>query len=135
MRGFAAMEIFENGWLDQWEIATEIVERVFDPDNEVRCHELARAVHKALCESVGEEFCTVEDGKFGAVEHSWIRLDPNTILDVYKPGSYPMVQLIHYSGLLPYWQNYKPRAPRDDINETKVKELFEQMTDGLTFPL
>lgn len=53
----------------------------------VRCHELARLVAELV---PGLE---VQDGSYGAVEHSWCVLPSKAILDVYVPGGYPQVQL------------------------------------------
>ena len=64
----------------------KIVERVSDTwGNELRCHELARAVHRVLDDST----ITVIDGHCGPVEHSWLKLSDGTILDAYAPGRLP----------------------------------------------
>lgn len=89
---------------------------------EVRCHELARAVAKL------QPGLLVVDGKFGAVDHSWLVLIewPRHIIDVYTPGSIPQVQLIHaMSWSLP--ARYYPGPARDDIREDVVEALAAQM--------
>jgi hypothetical protein len=56
----------------------------------MRCHEVARIVGLLLD-------LPVVDGKYGAVDHSWLILNAYRskacILDVYSVGSLPMVQL------------------------------------------
>lgn len=97
-----------------------------DRDNPVRCHELARAVARALADTPYGHV-EVVDGHFGMVEHSWISLDRETILDVYVPGSAPMVQLVHFSPLLPSYRSYKRGAVRTDIDWERVAKIVSQM--------
>jgi len=95
------------------------------PDEEVsgtvRCHELARAVGRALG-------LPVQDGKFGMVEHSWLWTrepdgrQPN-IIDVYCVGSLPMVQLVDMGHFLPHNSSYVPGAERDDVRADVVDRL------------
>lgn len=132
MKGHAAVHIFSEEEMRWRDTAQELVEMVDDPDGStIRCHELARAVFDAL-KAYGARPLRVEDGKFGPIEHSWIVLPSWAILDVYMPGMYPMVQLVHWSDLVPQGRAYKRGEPRDDIKVEKVKELFEVMTEGLT---
>ena len=113
-------------------VATELVARI--PDQEgLRCHEIARAVGHVL----GLE---VQDGRFGAMEHSWLWTEPivryvgagryPNILDCYAVGALPQVVLIQMGYLLPWNQAYHPYAVgemRDDINAELVQRLLFQM--------
>jgi hypothetical protein len=99
--------------------------------DEVRCHELARAVGHVLG-------LTVQDGWYGYVEHSWLWTRPldepvgvrwalPNILDVYAVGSLPQVQLIHMTPATGHTQNYRPLpAPRTDIALSIVELLVEK---------
>lgn len=145
MKGYAEREVFTARQMKLWRRAVELVERVpgvVSPstqarwnmaDRYVRCHELARAAGRIL----GLE---VADGWYGFVEHSWLWTQPPDridgqmlgplpdILDVYLPGHLPQVQLIHmYSSLL---QQYRPSAPRTDVNERVVDGLEHLMRTG-----
>lgn len=122
MRGYAATEMFERAEVRLWERATVLVERVPE-DWEVRCHELARAVGRLLD-------LDVVDGKFGAVEHSWLVLPPRHVLDVYTPGVVPLVTLRDLHWGLPDTPLYKPGDPRDDIEDKVVDNLAWVMTHG-----
>src|SRR5437763_1419140 len=84
------------------------------PGNELRCHELARAVH--LVVHAREYKLVVVDGKCGPIEHSWIHLSDGVILDPYVPGRMPAVQLVD----LVVGTAYRPGAPRDDIRQAVV---------------
>lgn len=121
--------------------------------NELRCHELTRAVHRLL--DIGT--LSVVDGKLGAVEHSWLvlvvpiaqaeeahylpqiaveQLDRGSdnrwyrkvIIDVYTPGRLPQVQLIDPFVMLKH--GYEERVPRSDINEKIVDQAYTEMRDG-----
>jgi hypothetical protein len=136
MRSYSELTVFDDRERRLFHLATELVSELptyeFSPGELLRCHELARAVGKAL----GLPFC---DGRFGFVEHSWLwipkegkafdgfrpghkwQLPP--ILDVYVPGAMPQVQLIDASSSgLP--ARYVYGNPRTDINETVVDVVF-----------
>ena len=87
--------------------------------NELRCHELARAVYLV----VQDHKLELMDGKCGPVEHSWLVLSDGAILDPYVPGRLPAVQLIDpiVASL------YRPGDPRDDIRDTIVDRLIMEM--------
>ena len=124
MKGYAATDMFTSAELTLCGKAKGLVHRV--PDAwEVRCHELARAVGEVLS-------LEVVDGKFGAVEHSWLSLDPvaghRHILDVYTPGCIPMVTLKDLFWGLPDTRNYAEGDARDDIDHEMVSKIVEHVT-------
>jgi len=89
--------------------------------NELRCHELARAVH--LVVFAREYKLVVIDGHCGPIEHSWIRCSDGVILDAYVPGRLPSVQLIDpLVGIM-----YRPGSVRSDIRQPIVDRLVAQM--------
>ena len=94
------------------------VARVFDAwGNELRCHEIARAVHLVLGEP---ESIRVVDGKCGPIEHSWIVLPGGVILDPYVPGRMPAVQMIDpLVGIA-----YRSGSCRDDVRDEIVRQHF-----------
>ena len=109
-------------------------------EEELRCHELARAVYEMLSVYVMRsdlEYLRVVDGVVGMVEHSWIeiatypgrtqreRTRRNVILDVYCPGRLPQVQLIDTFCLLK--PLYEERVRRNDIREDIVTRVVEEM--------
>lgn len=128
---FKALEI------DLLRRAIELVDTVPSTVGErVRCHELARAVARCLG-------LHVQDGRFEAVEHSWLWCAPGwthvssyrefdyapPVLDVYVPGCLPQVQLVdwQYWGL-PYKRVYVPGPERNDIDGITVKLLVRIMS-------
>lgn len=132
MRGYAERKVFmryETALLREAEV---LVQKAPDEmlGEEVRCHELARAVGEIL----GLE---VADGHFGFVEHSWLWVRPPVsqlrpwtlpnILDVYVPGAMPQVQLMHmgHTGLP---QRYSPHPIRDlVVRDSVVERLIAAM--------
>ena len=122
MKNYAESEIFTPKELQLWRQAVQLVEAL--PDEEFRCHELARAVGRRL----GLE---VQDGRYGFVEHTWLWTTPfkskwrlPNVLDVYVPGSLPQVQLINTDRTaLPvgyFWGH-----PREDIKQDVVERLCQ----------
>jgi hypothetical protein len=91
--------------------------------NELRCHELARAVHRVVHED--EHKLLVVDGKCGPIEHSWLYLDGAVILDPYAPGRLPAVQLID----LVVGSAYRPGTSRTDIRQAVVNRLVREMRE------
>ena len=89
--------------------------------NELRCHELARAVH--LVVGGQEHKMLVVDGKCGPIEHSWLYISDNVILDPYAPGRLPAVQLVD----LVVGTAYRPGAPRSDIRQAIIDRLVLEM--------
>ena len=87
--------------------------------NELRCHELVRAVHLVMPEHKLE----VIDGKCGPVEHSWLRCSDGVILDPYVPGRLPAIQLVDPIVAAAY----RPDEPRVDIRHAIVDRLVIEM--------
>lgn len=87
--------------------------------NELRCHELARAVHRAL----GDRKLRIVDGHCGMVEHSWLLFSDGTILDAYAPGRLPSVQIVDavVGGA------YREGSRRRDVRRAIVKKLVAEM--------
>lgn len=146
MRGYSEEEVFPKVELAYWRKATRLVEAIPEPwilgsgprapDRSkppiIRCHELARAVSFALDEPrLSGVFPGVVDGKYGAVEHSWIKLvnsngrTKGCVLDVYSVGRLPMVQLVDLSALLPHQALYKEQ--KLDLREAVNTLLIEKM--------
>ncbi len=92
-----------------------------DWGNELRCHELARAVHLVVYE---DEFkLDVIDGHCGPVEHSWLRCSDGTIIDAYAPGRLPAVQIVDPIVAA----HYRPGVRRLDVREIVVRKLVAEM--------
>ena len=88
--------------------------------NELRCHELARAV-KIVVDH--ERALYVLDGKCGPIEHSWLSFSDGVILDPYAPGRMPAVQMIDPI----VGAAYRPGTPRSDIQQEIVDRLVLEM--------
>jgi hypothetical protein len=88
--------------------------------NELRCHELVRAVHLVVYER--EHKLDVVDGHCGPIDHSWLRCSDGVILDVYAPGRLPAVQLVD-----PIVAIYRPGVRRRDVREDVVWKLVAEM--------
>lgn len=87
--------------------------------NELRCHELARAVRRV----VADRTLVVVDGHCGPVEHSWLRCSNGVILDAYTPGRLPAVQLVDpLVGPM-----YRPGSLRRDVRQPIVDRLVVEM--------
>lgn len=92
--------------------------------NELRCHEVARAVKLVVDhEELVEHELDVLDGKCGPIEHSWLRFSDGVILDPYAPGRMPAVQIVDPIVGAAYW----PGAPRSDIRQAIVDRLVLEM--------
>ena len=119
---YAERSCFQPSHLRVWARAQELVARVSDTwGNELRCHELARAVKRVL----GDTTITVIDGHCGPVEHSWLRLSDGAILDPYVPGRLPSVQLV--DGGVIVSASYRVGEPRVDIRRSIVARLVKEM--------
>lgn len=102
--------------------AQELVARVSDAwGNELRCHELARALRRVL----GDTMLTVVDGHCGLVEHSWLLFSDGSILDAYVPGRLPSVQIIDSI----VGTTYRPGLPRRDVRQSIVDKLEREMRE------
>jgi hypothetical protein len=119
---------FREGELELYQHACVLVGRLpEDPEllrklgeeEELRCHELARAVGRLLK-------LEHQDGRFGTREHSWLWVGKKTVLDVYVPGSLPQVQLItYYNYSLPWMKAYVVGQGRSDIREKVITNLLQ----------
>ena len=119
---YAERSCFRRSHLQLFHRVEECVARVSNAwGNELRCHELARAVHLVIYEQ--EHKLVVEDGKCGPVEHSWLRLSDGAILDPYAPGRLPAVQIVDPI----VGTSYRPGSPRDDIRQSIVDRLVLEM--------
>ncbi len=104
-----------------------------DWGNELRCHELVRAVHSVVHavarDNVAVSDCEYElvvvDGHCGPVEHSWLRCADGAILDAYVPGRLPAVQIIDGNSVV--CVQYRPGPPRRDIRQSIVSRLVAEM--------
>lgn len=89
-------------------------------DTFLRCHEVARTVHRLLGDLGSFE---VVDGHYGPYEHSWLASRPlKTILDVYAIGRQPIVQIV--DPFLVSAIDYRPGPKRDDIRESVIRHLI-----------
>lgn len=110
-----------------------------DPDGEpLRCHEVARVVAHFIRRPV-------IDGRYGALEHSWLGLQPDNgdegyrdtvrrvsqhgkLLDTYAPGRVPQVMLVDASAItIPERISYEPGPQRTDIREELVGQLIRHV--------
>lgn len=87
--------------------------------NELRCHELSRAVRLVL----DNQKLYVIDGKCGPIEHSWLRFVDSVILDPYVPGRLPAVQIVDPI----VGTAYRPGEARADVRQTIVDRLVREM--------
>lgn len=88
--------------------------------NELRCHELARAVQHVL---KPEYTFIVVDGRCGPIEHSWLQTAGGVILDAYVPGRLPAVQIVDPL----VGAAYRPGPDRQDIRQEIVDRLVSEM--------
>jgi hypothetical protein len=88
---YAARECFNVTHCTAWTLAQQLVSRVSNTWlNELRCHELARAVQQQM----PPYDLAILDGHCGPIEHSWLCFSDGVIIDPYVPGRMPAVQLI-----------------------------------------
>lgn len=125
---YSARKVFSVGEMIAFHEAERIVStfRLPPAGQEMRCHEIARAVCDCL-NQLGNVVggLQVVDGKYGGVEHSWIALPrPEHIIDTYAVGRLPMVQLVeigHWA--LPEHKGYTAGPAREDIDQSVVDYL------------
>jgi hypothetical protein len=138
MKSYAVREVFSTTHQAILHDAERCVSKLSDAyGNELRCHELARAVHAVLVSSdrwTSFSKLDVVSGMYFAVEHSWIRLCDLThsqkyaILDVYCPGRIPQVQLIHEHFAIS--RGYVVEAQsRSNIKTKIVTQLINEMQE------
>ena len=117
---YAERACFQAPHLQALSRTQELIARVSDSwGNELRCHELARAVHRALSDST----IRVVDGHCGPVEHSWLCFSDGTILDPYAPGRLPAVQIVDAVVA----SSYRPGETRRDIRRSLLDRLVAEM--------
>lgn len=117
---YAERACFQPSHLRALTRAQELVARVSSTwGNELRCHELARAVQRVL----GDGSLTVVDGHCGPVEHSWLRFPDGSILDPYVPGRLPAVQIV--DGIVA--AAYRVGEARRDIRRSIIDRLVVEM--------
>lgn len=105
------------------DLATKLVAKISPRrGDEVRCHELARAVHRCL----GGLRTAVADGYLGFVEHSWLELPGRLVLDVYAPGRLPQVQLVSTHSSVAV---FRRSTTRTDVSQSLIASLVAEM-DG-----
>ena len=120
---YAERSCFRPAHLCAFTRVQEIVARVSDAwGNELRCHELARAVQRVLADNT----IVVVDGHCGPVEHSWLRFSDGAILDPYVPGRLPAVQIVDevVAAL------YRKGALRRDLRRSIIDRLVIEMRGG-----
>ena len=118
---YAERECFHPSHLKLLSRVQAIVARVSDAwGNELRCHELARAVHRVI----GDSTIVVIDGQCGPVEHSWLRCGDGVIIDPYTPGRVPAVQVVD-----PLAGGYRPGVARRDVRRSVIRRLVNEMRD------
>lgn len=131
MLGYSYTNVFTQQEIEFHKRATQIVEKIPETVNGalLRCHEVTRVISTLI----GLPYT---DGKFGAVEHSWLWTSierdgeyPGNILDVYCVGRLPMVQLVGYS--IPGVEFISTRSlyscypfPRKDISLTTIDTIL-----------
>lgn len=130
----ATPQVFSRRALDILRITEDLVGRIGDCwGNELRCHELARAVQGGLREA-GHPRARVVDGRMGSIDHSWILLpgyelqagsDRAPILDVYAPGRLPQVQLVDASWVIS--AEYVAGSERLDVRRDIVRVIMRKM--------
>lgn len=142
MISYAERECFNGEELVTWCDAVDAIKRVGTWGNELRCHELARAM--ALHLAILGHNVVVVDGHLFACEHSWLVVLPkrrdehrstildehrSAILDVYCPGRMPQVQLIaaHFS----ISRGYEAGSTRVDIRTDILSRLNDELAKGL----
>lgn len=120
---YAERSCFQPRHLHVFARVQAIVARVANTwGNELRCHELARAVHAVVADST----IAVVDGHCGPIEHSWLQFSDGLILDAYVPGRLPSVQIVDsIVGVM-----YRPGPTRTDLKQSIIDRLVTEMGGG-----
>lgn len=128
MLGYAREEVFTKEQILVRVAAVACVKNVTEREPRIRCHELARAVRQVVNRRVAGSHWDVVDGSFGLIEHTWLQESATgVILDPYRPGCEPMVQLIDPEcGFCPF-NTYIEKGMRTDIDHALVRELEAEM--------
>ena len=129
MRSIAETTYFAKEVLRLFREAAEIVELIPSAQDQLlRCHEVARVVAAML----NKPNIKVVDGRYGIVDHSWLMLGDEYLLDVYAVGRLPMVQIRDVrTPTLPRPVEYFPGPPRSDIQTAVVAELLARLSPTL----
>jgi hypothetical protein len=129
VKSYAERRVFPQHILDLRDRIQERMKLIPDTyGNELRCHELARAVWQVF-DPVDFAFF-VQDGKVGMVDHSWLEVHfagRGCILDVYAPGVVPQVLLVDGWAVHPFFRTYKPGDRRTDIDDAMVDRLVAHL--------
>lgn len=139
MLTYAEREIFSPEAIAIWVDTVKAVFKVSkDWGNELRCHEMSRAVYRVLhdisFQNLKRGMMTLhsQDGDLFTVQHSWLvlrEIKPDnpvcSILDPYCPGRMPGVQLIHNHFAIS--RGYKEGDFRQDINWDIVDKITREM--------
>jgi len=136
VKSHSELKLFTNAEIDLLHRAERLVELVPDLPEDIRCHELSRAVGRVMR-------LQHQDGYYGFVDHTWLWTTPFTanvlnqqsrlgfpnILDVYAVGSLPIVRLVdaQHPSLPHVGWGYRPGKDRTDINESVIETLVEIM--------
>jgi hypothetical protein len=134
--GYAERCCLLPGAVEAYRRACVLVDRVSHVDragNEVRCHELSRAVAHQLT-AIGTKV-EVVDGSLWWIDHSWILLPgqvEGALLDVYAPGRVPQVQLLHDHHVVT--RGYERGPARLDVRTDVVDVLCRLMEHTSNMP-
>jgi len=127
-------DVFQPEALLAFDRAEMWVRRMPDRDQAgrwVRCHEVARAVHRLLVGHAYEGWVLV-DGRYGPVMHSYLALrDHGTILDPYAVARVPPVQLVAGA----FAANYQPGPTRADVRDEVVELLIRSVDTSVSVEL
>lgn len=132
MIGYSGTELFREDEINLWRAATEAIARLDYKamPRTIRCHELARAVAALPVPELLS--IAIQDGTYGAVDHSWIRVwhprrKAYDLLDVYCVGRLPMVQLLTLDVGPMHGALYRAGPPRNDIDLLQVSTLTAKL--------
>jgi hypothetical protein len=120
MKTYSEQEVFSQTDLLLYYEAKRIVDVLPRLDNGgeyVRCHELARVVAGRIAWEIGKELEVVDGMYEVGAEHSWCMTPDGHILDVYAVGRMPPVQLVARTLTMPnrYTERDIGLKVRDDV--------------------
>lgn len=134
MNGYAYDEIFSAEDRAAMELAAAVVawlpERHPAGGERIRCHEVAR-----IAGAIVAPAAKVIDGEYKGphrlgIEHSWVQLSDNVILDPYCVGRVPPVALIQAPWQTAHWVIYRAgKGNRDDIRADIVDMYVKAWAD------
>lgn len=113
-----------------YHLAAQAVES-FNEVEGVRCHEVVRAVHRLIAgvDPALAEQVQVVDGRYSAVDHSWLAFGQDWVVDCYSVARWPMVQVLDV-GTLAVVRQFWRTEPRTDIDEAAIAALLLDPHDG-----